>query len=118
MSKTTEMPLPDGGKIVTTLHVYDDCDWDTSVCVYDDRDNKIKEIYTDSEGWSYTTEWEYDDRNNLIKEHYTDSNGHSYTTEWEYDADNNKTKEHYTYNNGWSYTTEYDADGKVKENER
>ena len=46
---------------------------------YDDRGNKIKEIYPNGRSW----QWEYDDRGNMIKQIYPDGS----IWQWEFTHD-------------------------------
>ncbi len=68
---------------------YDDGSFTELKSTYDANGNVLKEIYTDSDGYSYTDTCTYNSYGDCIKHVYTDSDGYNYSDETYFDADGN-----------------------------
>ena len=87
--------------------------------VLDDKDNIIKELYTDVDGAKHNVDYAYGADGLLIKETYTDPEGGKNFVDYTYDADGNVIKTQNTYADGKQTTVSktYDARGNVVKEE-
>ncbi len=111
-TNTFEYTYDDHGNLTKEIRKYADGEVDTEEFVYNDKNQRVKAVYTDEYGVKYA-EYIYDERGDVVTYFYTDETGYKTETNYSYVYDSNGNLLEKATQNGHTENYTYDENGNV-----